>query len=1019
MMSWKKAVRTMRGRIERIAYIGWRGIDYEAITLDKEAFTGLIGPSGAGKSTLVMCLDYALLPDRKVLDIRPISDVQDPHQAGMDTLLARINPAYGYAYVVLDVQTRHGQRLLAGIHARGENGRGELTRFYIDNYPIDAPLQEAFRVLDGDGQYYPDLQDLSRHLAGHGFDLHICRTVAEYGQVLYDAGVLPTNLADSSDRSLYSRLIETTFRGGISADVATKLKDYLLPEERRVPELVSKLRECTSQVFSTRRALGDANRQLDLLQATYGTGKEIVAHALRHELDKHGELERTVDTLRNGIGSDTQDLEYHQADLERISKEIGVLEETIRNLQSNVQTELKNEEVLKDSRGRDQASSNTALENAKGLFNQFKKGEKAWRVAARNHADHDQRWLEQWFDREIEKLNEATMRVRLQIEGLQGEKNTLEVGSSNQKTATLAKAVGGQTLEEALDSVTEREALALNMGLCGLADGVTGVTPDVLVHLEANKDLPDIFWLGETPPGPATVRSVGEWHVATGAGGYIVSSKARHPVFGRQARLDRIGRIDTEIDKLLKKQEEARLEKEGEDGQGGLKGRQKLLQINSEAIAFFIQNRADALSIELEVATAKAKHEEVVRLYLESDTKVTDLRKKLLEAAGSHQGAHEDLKIKKTQASNKIADLNSRLPGAQQNLLEAQKNLTELNEGLASILEHLGLQAETFLADASTLEAEMSEIYVVKQTKRLMQLGDTLKDELPDRLRLIHEASATDTASCIHLWPMLLEVLRDRVVLDLADMDGTDLLGAMRTRRNDLDQKLGLQENEVKIQARSINSAIRSAVTSQRNRIKALSRMGENIHFGNVVGIRIAVQTHQDMLGMLESFADQMTLFAEDTKPVDEALHEFFDKAGDKYKFTGEELLDYRTYMDLVIEAKRQGGEWQTASSLSGGESIGGGLAIALMLSRALASRGEIKPDQITPLFAIDEVHRLDPKGQGMIVEFAKRENFQVFVTASSLKPSYACTLYALERIYEPEERLVIRGMEKVSKAVA
>lgn len=74
MMSWKKAVRTMRGRIERIAYIGWRGIDYEAITLDKEAFTGLIGPSGAGKSTLVMCLDYALLPDRKVLDIRPISD---------------------------------------------------------------------------------------------------------------------------------------------------------------------------------------------------------------------------------------------------------------------------------------------------------------------------------------------------------------------------------------------------------------------------------------------------------------------------------------------------------------------------------------------------------------------------------------------------------------------------------------------------------------------------------------------------------------------------------------------------------------------------------------------------------------------------------------------------------------------------------------------------------------------------------------------------------------------------------
>ena len=44
----------MKGRIERVAYIGWRGIEYEQIDLDPGTFTGLIGPSGAGKSTLVM-----------------------------------------------------------------------------------------------------------------------------------------------------------------------------------------------------------------------------------------------------------------------------------------------------------------------------------------------------------------------------------------------------------------------------------------------------------------------------------------------------------------------------------------------------------------------------------------------------------------------------------------------------------------------------------------------------------------------------------------------------------------------------------------------------------------------------------------------------------------------------------------------------------------------------------------------------------------------------------------------------
>lgn len=1006
----------MRGRIERIVYIGWRGIDYEAITLDKEAFTGLIGPSGAGKSTLVMCLDYALLPDRKVMDIRPISDLQDPHKAGTDTLLARINPAYGYAYVVFDIQTRHGKRLLAGIHARGEDGRGELTRFYVDNFPADAPLQDAFRILDGDGQYYPDIQELNRHLAGRGFDLHVCRTVAEYGQVLYDAGVLPTNLADSSDRTLYSKLIETTFRGGISAEVATKLKDYLLPEEKRIPELVTKLRECTTQVFSTRRALGDANRQLELLQATYGTGKEIVTHALRHELDNQDELTRLVDTIEKEIAEDTESLDRHQADLTRIGSEIVVLEETITNLQAYAQTGLETEEALMDMRSRDLTAIKGDFDAATARHSQFRKGEKAWQSVAKNNADRDPKWLEEWLDREIERLGETATMTKLKIEGLQGEKATLEVGSSNPKSATLGKAIGGQTLEETFDSVTEREALALDMELCGLVDGIVGVTPDALINLEASEDLPDIFWLGDKPPSSATVRSVGEWDVAVGAGGYIVSSKTRHPVFGRQARIDRIERINRDIDKLLQKQNGTRIEKEGDDGQSGLKGRLRLLQTNNEAITSFIENRSEVLVIEFDMKAAKTRYEDAGRLHAESQAKVQALRKTLRDVAKPHQVNLEALNAVKQKATAEIAGMDDRLPKKRENLLQQQNALSGLRDCMDSMLGILGSHGESFLADTRTIEVEPPENYAVNQTRRIMQLDSTLKDEHPDRLALIQEASPLDTITCIRLWPMLLEILRDRIALDLADMDGTDLLDEMQTRRNDLNEKLGLQEGEVKIQAKSINSAIRSAVTSQRNRIKALSRMGENIHFGNVVGIRIAVRTHQELLSMLESFADQMALFPESTKPVDEALQEFFEKAGDKYKFTGEELLDYRTYMELVIEAKRQGGEWQTASSLSGGESIGGGLAIALMLSRALIARGEIKADQITPLFAIDEVHRLDAKGQGMIVEFAKRENFQVFVTASALKPSYACTLYALERVYEPEERLVIRGMEKVSK---
>jgi len=84
---------TTKPRIDRIAFIGWRGIEgCEVLDLDSGPLTGLVGPSGAGKSTLIMCLGYALLPDRKALDIRPISEVKDAQKAGTDTLAESVDP---------------------------------------------------------------------------------------------------------------------------------------------------------------------------------------------------------------------------------------------------------------------------------------------------------------------------------------------------------------------------------------------------------------------------------------------------------------------------------------------------------------------------------------------------------------------------------------------------------------------------------------------------------------------------------------------------------------------------------------------------------------------------------------------------------------------------------------------------------------------------------------------------------------------------------------------------------------
>jgi energy-coupling factor transporter ATP-binding protein EcfA2 len=1002
----------MKGRIERVAYIGWRGIEYEQIDLDPGTFTGLIGPSGAGKSTLVMCLDYALLPDRRALDIRPISDLQDPHKSGQDLLAARIHPAFGYAYVALDVMSRHSGRIIAGIHVRIEDGRGEFARWYIDNAPREMALQDLFRVVEGDEEYYPDFHDLKRSLATRGIDLRVCRTVGDYGQILHEAGVLPTNLLDSTDRSLYGKLIETTFRGGISAEVATKLKDYLLPEARRIPETITKLQECTNQVFSTRRALVDAKQQLGLLEATYGTGKAIVLSALCREASRLEQGRTLLSGLALQIATLGRTLVSRDETLRGLDQQIDVTRKTIESIGKTAQLNLKSEEDTLDKHKNDVSELKNAWITARDTLKTFKSGRKVWDEVAEIHRDRDPTWVEGWMAEEEDRIDKDYARISLNIENLQQQLAQLHGGKGDAKTQALARMLGVETLEQNLDYVSDSQARALEMGLGGLVDGVVGVTPDALANLDDTEDLPDLFWLGERSPSPPNVRRIGPWHVSAGMGGYVITSERRKAVFGSQARQDRITGHKKEIEVLSARRLDLDRAKQS------IKERSKKLHENHVAVGFFIENRSRALELEHAADKAKEDYETADKTAAETKLRVDRLRAELFRVTQPHEAQLKGLEGQKNeeeQRRKQDVDTKAAKELEHQQLSQEMASL-EANINVAQqVLEPWG---DRLLAEARESEALQDDIYLIRQTHHLSTLGDALKEELPARVDVLRIADPRDVMSCVRLWPMLLEILRDRIAFEVADTDGADFIREMQQRRDGLGEKLRLQEHEVKIQVGSINAAIVSEIASQRSRIQSLSRLGEHLKFGNVTGIRINVNTHQKLLEILEGFVDQLPLFSDASKPVDEYLREFFEKAAD-LKYTGEELLDYRTYMDLVIEAKRADGGWEPATSLSGGESIGGGLAIALMLSRAMIARGDVKLDQITPLFAIDEVHRLDPPGQEMIVEFGRREGFQVFVTASALSPRYRCTLYMLNRQYKPEERLIVRGVEHIPKQPA
>lgn len=997
-------------KIDRVAYIGWRGIKgCEVINLNDE-LTGFIGAGGAGKSTLVICLDYALLPDRRALDIRSVSDLHDSRTAGMDSLLGRIDQNYGYAYVVLDITTRHGQRLISGIYVEPVDGRAMFTCWLIKDPPKDIPVQELMRGLDGEEIYFPDFPALKRELATNGIDVTTCKGVGDYGQALYDAGILPSSMNSTTDRTLYGNLIETTFRGGISQEVAVRLKDYLLPAQTQVQELMRGLQACTNEVLKTRNAVADADKELALLESTYGIGREAVLTAVRCITDDMGHTSTVIKSLKADLADKVATSQSLAAVIPQLEREIAVTEETKRNTLALSVQRVKALELAKEEASRLLSQRQTELEAATGRLKRFCTGGELWKEIASQHIqDGEFEDAEKWLDGKLEKINREIYAIDNDIAKLKAEDERLSSDRASVASEHLAEVLGGQSLEQALGHVSDKEAIELEMCLGGLVDGVVGVGFDALSDLSPTDDMPELFWLGERLPTPQAAREMDNWYAAAVSGGHVVARKDKVPAFGREARQLCRATITTELEKLkrgrtVKRQDADKIEES-----------KKTLQRNHEVICFYLDNRSNSLSINKAAKDAQGAFDQCQASYDAAKNEHSTLQDQILRVQEPYDTQIHQLQTQFSLKEKALSALQKETADMQHRLGEDEARLADYSQeyGMAQTL--LGSEFDRFCTDCIALVSPSKNI-TGQQARRIVQLARTLGADA-EQLDSFRNVDAEDRVSVIRLWPDLMAIVRETVNVELADSDGGDLIQAMREQRSRLDTDLATWEAELGIKAKNIYMSISGNVRSQQQKIGKLSRLGQVIEFGNVTGIQIKLVPRTRMIDILQQFADQLMLFS-NGKPVDQVLKEFFDASiTGGVKLSGEQLLDYRNYVDLVIEARRKGGDWDLASSLSGTETIGCGLAISLMLIRSIAARGEsigsgVKVSDVRPLFAIDEVGRLNSDGQRMLVEFAKREKFQLVVTAPTMKPTYDCTLYALYRHFEPHDQLIIRGIK-------
>jgi len=906
--------------------------------------------------------------------------------------------------------------LIAGIYVEPEDGSAKIKGWLIKQPPSkDVRIEELMRCQDGDEIFYPDLPTLKRELAATGIDLTICKTIGDYGQALYDAGILPGPMNTTTDRMLFGNLLGTTFRGGISKEVAARLKDYLLPSQTHVQDLVRGLQECTNEVLRTRHAVADAEKELALLESTYGIGKEAVLTAIRCITDDISTSEEALRTLRGNIDNKNKSSQSLAETIPALSTEIETTEATKKNMLATAL--LRNQELShnKEKTHIQLSKCEAAMKSAAATLKQFNDGGKLWKQLVvphmQNHSFDD---VKTWFDLELRKIQHDIFVIDNEIRALIEEDERLSNERSSAASEHLAEVLGGQSLEQALGHVSANEAIALEMALGGTVDGVVGVDVSALADLTPTSDLPTMFWLSETAPIARLPKETGDWYVAATAGGYIVASKDKAPAFGREARQQRRTVIATKLANQKKARTAANVELDD------IEAKKTLLLTNAKDISFYLENRSQVLAIDKSAKDtkkafedAKQVYDEMTRLYsyhqdeifkieVPYDEKITGLRIKLTAAEKSH-----------TTLQTEIAEVKKRI-GDEEARLKASQAEYSAARGI------LGEEFDPFCAASMELPLPAKNVSG-QQTQRIAQLTLTLGDETL-RLNSFREVDAEQRVSIIRLWPDLMTIVRDSVNIELADADSGDLIQAMRQQRGRLDTDLKTWENELGIKAKNIYMTINGSVRSQMQKIARLSKLGQVIEFGNVTGIQIRLLLRPRMMDVLlafaDQFADQRTLFGKE-KPVDQLLKEFFDASmSGGVRLSGEQLLDYRNYVDLVIEARRKGSDkWDLAASLCGTEVIGGGLAIALMLVRSIAARGElagsgIKASEIRPIFAVDEIARLNDEGQRLLVNFAKRENFQLVVTAPSIKPTYDCTLYALTRKFDPNNQLIIRGIK-------
>ncbi|EJL90596.1 chromosome partition protein MukB [Pantoea sp. GM01] len=312
-----------------------------------------------------------------------------------------------------------------------------------------------------------------------------------------------------------------------------------------------------------------------------------------------------------------------------------------------------------------------------------------------------------------------------------------------------------------------------------------------------------------------------------------------------------------------------------------------------------------------------------------------------------------------------------------------------------------------------------------------LRLAVADNEHLRDVLRMSEDPKRPERK--IQFFIAVYQHLRERIRQDIIRTDDpVEAIEQMEIELNRLTEELTAREQTLAISSRSAANIIRKTIQREQNRIRQLNQGLQAVSFGQVRSVRLNVnvrEAHSTLLDTLsEEHEQHQDLFTSNRLTFSEALAKLYQRLNPQIDMgqrtpqtIGEELLDYRNYLEMEVEVNRGSDGWLRAESgaLSTGEAIGTGMSILVMVVQSWEEESRrLRGKDISPcrLLFLDEAARLDARSIATLFELCERLEMQLVIAApENISPEKGTTYKLVRKVFNNTEHVHVVGLRGFS----